>query len=192
MPSASVAGRRATRIAAADPAMQSPGCSSPSPLKAGFHPSWRAPRVWFPALPARSLDSVSYNAPKAGGTMNALVITISDTGAAGQAAPVYLQVHLVATLNTAAEQARRTVNREVVVQLGTGLVARDPELSIADGRVMWRVPIVLSLPGLGDVGQVGAVDVDAQTGAAVLTEAGQARIVEHARRLYAGATLQAK
>jgi hypothetical protein len=97
-----------------------------------------------------------------------------------------------ATLNTAAEQARRTVNREVVVQLGTGLVARDPELSIVDGRVMWQVPIVLSLPGLGDVGQVGTVNLDAQTGATLLTEAGQARIVERARRLYAGATLQAK
>lgn len=124
--------------------------------------------------------------------MNAPVISISDSGAAGQAAPVYLQVHLVATLNTAAEQARRIVNREVVVLLGTGLAARDPELSIAGERVSWRVPIVLSLPGLGDIGQVGTVDVDAQTGQTMLTEAAQARIVEHARRLYAGATLQAK
>ena len=91
-----------------------------------------------------------------------------------------------------AEQARRIVNREVVVLLGTGLAARDPELSIAGERVSWRVPIVLSLPGLGDVGQAGTVDLDAQTGQTMLTEAAQARIVEHARRLYAGATLQAK
>jgi hypothetical protein len=89
----------------------------------------------------------------------------------------------------AGEQARRAVNREVVARLGTGLVARDPELSIADGRVMWRVPIVLSLPGLGDVGQAGAVDVDALTGATLLTDAGQAGLVEHARRLYASAIL---
>ena len=42
----------------------------------------------------------------------------------------------------------------------TGLIAREPELLIAGEQITWRVPIVLSLPTLGDVGQVGAVDAD--------------------------------
>jgi hypothetical protein len=50
----------------------------------------------------------------------------------------------------------------------------------------------LSLPGLGDLGEVGTVIVDAQTGDLAITLATQTKIVNHARWLYAGATVQAK
>lgn len=51
---------------------------------------------------------------------------------------------------------------------------------------------MLSLPELGDLGQVGTIDVDAETGEILTTTVAQERIIQHARRLYAGATLQAE
>jgi hypothetical protein len=106
--------------------------------------------------------------------------------------PVALNIQLNTTLNITANEARRRVNRQLIPQLGTGLIASDPELSISGEQIEWRVPIILSLPGLGDLGEVGTVIVDAQTGDLAITLATQTKIVNHARWLYAGATLQAK
>jgi hypothetical protein len=108
-----------------------------------------------------------------------------------QTAPIQFNFHLVATLNTSADEAHRRVNREVVTELGTGLIARDPELAVDEEKVVWRVPIVLSLPELGDLG-TGSIDVDARSGRLLSKAADRHRIIEHARRLFAGATLQAK
>ncbi len=106
--------------------------------------------------------------------------------------PIHLRFHVVATLNVTAGDARRRVNRQVTPDLGTGLIAQEPELVIDGDSIVWRVPIVLSLPDLGDLGQVGAIDVDAETGDVLSTLAAQERIIHHARRLYTGATLQAE
>ena len=103
--------------------------------------------------------------------------------------PVHISVHVVTTLDVSAEEARRQVNREVVTELGTGLIAREPELVISGERVVWRVPIVLALPELGEMGQVGTVDVDARNGKLLIDSDARKGIVQHARRLYAGATL---
>jgi hypothetical protein len=115
-----------------------------------------------------------------------------DAGSVSQTAPIQLNVHVVATLNITATEARRRVNRQIVSELGTGLTARDPEVVIAGEQILWRVPIVMSLPGLGDLGQVGAVDVDARSGDLLLSSGMQDTIAKHAQRLYAGATLQAE
>ncbi len=119
-----------------------------------------------------------------------MVTVLANASSVPQTAPIHLSFHVVATLNFSAQDARRQVNRQVVTELGTGLVARDPELAIVGEQIVWRVPIVLSLPGLGDVGQVGTVDVDARTNDLLLEPDVHERIVQHARRLYAGATLQ--
>jgi len=115
---------------------------------------------------------------------------LADTASIPKTAPIHLSFHVVATLHFTAQDARRRVNRQVVTELGTGLIARDPELAIAGEQLVWRVPIVLSLPGLGDVGQVGTVDVDARTCDLLLKPDARDRIIRHARRLYVGATLQ--
>jgi len=47
---------------------------------------------------------------------------------------------MTATLNFSAEEARRQVNRQVVAELGTGLIARDPELVVSGEQITWRVP----------------------------------------------------
>lgn len=121
-----------------------------------------------------------------------MATVFADAGSIPKTAPIHLSFHVVATLNVTADEARRQVNRHVVAKLGTGLVARDPELALIGEQISWRVPIVLSLPGLGDLGQVGAVDVDVRSGDFILSPDAQDGIIQHARRLYAGATLQTK
>jgi hypothetical protein len=121
-----------------------------------------------------------------------MVTVIADAGSVPNAAPIQLSLHVVATLDISAEEARRRVDRTFVTELGTGLIARDPDLVVNGERIAWRVPIVLSLPGLGDLGQVGAADVDARSGQLLLADDAYHGTVQHARRLYAGATLQAE
>ena len=121
-----------------------------------------------------------------------MTTVLTDTGSLPETAPIHLSFHVIATLNVTAEEARRRVNRQVVTELGTGLIARDPELAFEGEQIVWRVPIVLSLPGLGDLGQVGTVDIDARSGDLLLSPDVQERIIQHARRLYTGATLQTK
>jgi hypothetical protein len=95
-----------------------------------------------------------------------------------------------ASLNISAEDARRLVNRHVMTELGTGMIARDPELTTDGEQVVWHVPIGLSLPNLGDLGHVATVNVDAESGDLLINTDDQERIIQHARRLYTNATLQ--
>ena len=104
---------------------------------------------------------------------------------------VQVNVHLVATLKVSPIEARRKVNRDVVTELGTGLAARDPELAVTADRLVWRVPIVLSLPFLGDLGQVGLVSVDTDTGEVLTNPEDIQKILRFATMLHAGATLSA-
>lgn len=113
-----------------------------------------------------------------------------DSKSIPETAPVALSFHLVATLNITAEAAQRQVNHQLIPKLGTGLIARQPELMLVEEQIIWRVPIGLSLPELGDLGQVGYVAIDARTGELSISDETQERIIEHARRLYTGATLQ--
>jgi hypothetical protein len=87
-------------------------------------------------------------------------------------------------LRVTAKDARRRVNRQVVPELGTGLIARDPEWVIGESCTAWRVPILLSLPELGDLGQVGSVDVDAHSGEVLSDATTRLAIIEQAHQLY--------
>ncbi len=109
----------------------------------------------------------------------------------GSPTSVCLIVHSAVTLNLTAEEARHRVNVQAVTELGTGLVAQEPELLFTRQQVVWRVPVVLSLPGLGDLGQVGTINVDAITGDLGLDNAVRENIARHAHWLCAGATLPA-
>lgn len=122
-----------------------------------------------------------------------MMVTVRLTESAiPKISPIQLNFHLDTTLQISASEARRLVNHQLVPEMGTGLIAGDPELVVLDAGVFWRVPFILSLSGLGDLGQVGTVDVDALTGVILKDEMVQQRIVQHASRLYKGATLSAK
>jgi len=68
-----------------------------------------------------------------------------------------------------ARQARRIANRVVAERIGN-LIGREPYLVVAE-RVVWRVPIELTFKDLGALGQVGTLDIDANTTEPVVTDA---------------------
>jgi hypothetical protein len=119
--------------------------------------------------------------------MTTFVLTLPDQQE--NATPLHVSFHLITTLNVTADEARQKVNREVIPELGTGLIAQTPELRVIEEQVTWRVPIILSLPGLGNIGQVGVIEVDAHTGEVLTDTDVETEIVQHARWLYNGATL---
>lgn len=63
-------------------------------------------------------------------------------------------------------------------KVGTGVGADEPTLIVTGERVVWRVPLFLVLPGLGRLGAVGMIDVDAQTGEVLADHAALERIIE--------------
>lgn len=76
---------------------------------------------------------------------------------------VKLDIHRVFEIKVTAEQARRQVNRWLFTEVGSLIGARTPTLVIGE-RVVWRVPVVLTAPHLGEVGLVGEMDVDVHNG----------------------------
>ncbi len=84
--------------------------------------------------------------------------------------------------------ACQVVNRLVATIVGTGLGSGKPMLVAKDDRLCWRVPVYLALPK-GRLGQVGQVDVDAQTGETLADDELLDAIGDHAERLAAGSAL---
>jgi hypothetical protein len=87
--------------------------------------------------------------------------------------------------------ARQKVNRFVVSQIGNLLCAGEPELVI-DQQLRWRVPVVLTTPGKGELGQVGEINVDVQTGAIDADDQTIARIQRNATSVAAGYSSSSK
>jgi hypothetical protein len=74
-----------------------------------------------------------------------------------------VDIKVSAEVNVSAYAARQKVNSFVLSEISYMMHAGDPVLVLAE-RIRWRVPVILSLTSRGDVGEVGAVDVDVETG----------------------------
>jgi hypothetical protein len=80
--------------------------------------------------------------------------------------------------------ARQKVNVLMLEQVSNLLLAGEPVLERASGGDwQWRVPVELTFPEHGRVGQVGEVIVDARYGEVRYDETILARITDEARRL---------
>jgi hypothetical protein len=79
-----------------------------------------------------------------------------------------VDVKVTADVNVSAFSARQKVNAFVLSDISYMMHAGNPTLVLAD-RIRWRVPIVLSQTSRGDVGQVGHIDVDVETGQLLVT-----------------------
>ena len=84
-------------------------------------------------------------------------VTLSETGA------VEIRINRSFTIAISAEQARRTVNRWLLMEVSMSFVAESPTLALAASAV-WRVPVVYTASHVGRVGLAGTVDVDVNTG----------------------------
>jgi hypothetical protein len=109
-----------------------------------------------------------------------------------QSAQIDINIHVSAQLNITPFVARQKVNHLLVTEASTGLGSDPPELIVTNNRLCWRVPISLALPSRGRLGQVGQIEVDAQTGEILANTAQLQEIVDHAERLFIGATSSAK
>jgi hypothetical protein len=78
-------------------------------------------------------------------------------------ADVRIEISIAAHLGITSQSAQRKVSRLVLDQVGNLLYAEAPSL-VAGSRLSWRVPIWVSSPEKGPIGQAGSLDVDAQTG----------------------------
>lgn len=72
-------------------------------------------------------------------------------------------IKVTAEVNISAYAARQKVNGFVLSEISYMMHAGAPGLVVND-RIRWRVPVILSLTSQGDVGEVGAIEVDIETG----------------------------
>jgi hypothetical protein len=118
-----------------------------------------------------------------------MAIELSEVVPQVEAAQVDITVRVSATLNVTQVAARRKVNLFVLNEIGTGLGGGVPTLVIHSDRLCWRVPVILALAPVGRLGQVGQIDVDAQSGEILVDDQQIRDIIDHAERLVAGSSL---
>ena len=78
-------------------------------------------------------------------------------------AQLKIELSLTAQVKITHVTAQRQVSKLLLDQAGNLLYGERPSLVVGQ-RLLWRVPVWLALPTTGPLGQVGALDVDAQTG----------------------------
>lgn len=96
---------------------------------------------------------------------------------------VHVDVHIQADLNVSAYIARRQVTGYLIDNVSDHLSGEAPDLVIDGERLLWRVPVALYLTSQGKIGQVGTIDVDAQTGQLQITPSLINEIEQRARQL---------
>jgi hypothetical protein len=89
--------------------------------------------------------------------MASLVESLPKTGR------LEVDIKVTADVNISAYAARQKVNGFVLSDISYMMHAGDPTLVLAK-HICWRVPVILSLTSRGDVGKVGTIDVDVETG----------------------------
>jgi hypothetical protein len=81
-----------------------------------------------------------------------------------------------------AKTARRQVTAWLVSEVGNMLIGDMPQLVIGK-HTLWRVPVMLTSPSMGTVGQAGTVDVNAETGELLVDEQVRERILASVKAL---------
>jgi len=84
-------------------------------------------------------------------------------------AEVKIEFSLTAQVNVTDLTAQRKVSKLLLDHVGNLLYGERPSL-VVGRRMLWRVPVWLALPTTGPLGQVGTLDVDAQTGEILFTQ----------------------
>ena len=97
-------------------------------------------------------------------------------------AEVKIKFSLTAQVNVTDLTAQRKVSQLLLDHVGNLLYGERPSL-VAGRRLLWRVPVWLVLPTTGPLGQVGTLDVDAQTGEIPFTQEVLDEIAERGNEL---------
>jgi hypothetical protein len=116
---------------------------------------------------------------------NKLNVTLEQISPQLRGGQVDVTIRVSSALNFSAYAARQKAAGILLSRAGTGIGADPPELVIQHERLLWRVPAFLALPGAGRLGKVGSIDIDAQSGEALVDETIISAIVDNARQLAA-------
>lgn len=98
-----------------------------------------------------------------------------------------VNIRVSADMNVSAFAARQKANSFILGQISYMMHAGEPEL-ILGKRILWRVAVILSQRSVGDVGQVGTVDVDVETGQLTVTPLQIEEMQERAEKITRRAT----
>ncbi len=101
-----------------------------------------------------------------------------------QMGKVSVTIQIAADMNYTADAARRLVGRFAANEISYLLRAGEASLMLSE-RMYWRVPLMLALPTTGVLGEVGAIEVDVETGQLTVTPELLAKINRHAEQLVA-------
>lgn len=95
-----------------------------------------------------------------------------------------LTLHLDADvqINISAAEAQQRVTRFVHSQVSSQMHGAQPQLALR-GRAYWQVPVILTLPSIGDAGAVGILTVDVETGELNLSPQTLANLEKNADQL---------
>jgi hypothetical protein len=74
-----------------------------------------------------------------------------------------VQVNQAVHINVSAEEAQRKVSVFVLKKISNLMHGETPTLVLGE-QPSWRVPVHLTFPTTGDVGQIGTIDVDVTSG----------------------------
>ena len=94
-----------------------------------------------------------------------------------QHAKVNIKIDVSSEINVTSFIAMQKVNRFLTLKVGNLLRADTPELILA-GRLLWRVPIVYSIPSKGKLGKVGEISVDVRTGEILVEQMTPKEVIE--------------
>src|SRR5262245_38951749 len=99
-----------------------------------------------------------------------------------------INIRVTQPLNITSFSARQKVTQHVMQELSTQFGGDTPELTVGE-RVYWSVPVVFTLPGKGELGRVGTLQVDASTGELLTDPQTEREMMDHAERLAQHASL---
>lgn len=105
-------------------------------------------------------------------------------------AEINLKIEVKSRFNITSLVACQNVNLFLLFNLGNLVTAGEPILLIGE-KLRWRVPVIYSLPGKGQLGQVGELAVDVETGEIIMEESQPSSLEEmdrHVEYLYSSAS----
>ena len=103
---------------------------------------------------------------------------------------IKIEFTLTSKVNVTNVTAQRQVSRLLLDLVGNLLYGELPSL-VAGRRLLWRVPVWIGSPATGPLGIVGFIDVDADTGEVLYTQALLQEIVERSHVLAQSAASEA-
>ena len=99
-------------------------------------------------------------------------------------------IAVYATVEIDTLSARRKVTGWLIDEVGNMIIGGTPQLVVSK-QTIWRVPAILTSTSKGVVGEVGTVDVDAETGELKTSEELREHILKNVERLAASASSSA-